>query len=147
MTVQILVEPDTEYVTCSNCGEHIPVSAKVAENWAFCQACDAPLVLINAATGKAMNQTWAELKSYLEQRMAQAFAVSRFPSEAVARSWKSLEKKFPQRVIDDAITACREAYADRRQRCWTDVIAYVKTRNHGSEPGIATELDAGGLAI
>ncbi len=147
MAVTILVEPEVESVMCTNCGERIPVSPKVVENWAFCQACDEPLVLVNAATGKAMNQTWAELKSTLEQRMAQAFAVSRFPSEAVARSWKALEKRFPQRVIDEAITACREGYADRRQRCWTDVIAYVKTRNHGSGADSATELDAGGLAI
>ncbi len=147
MSVQILVEPDSEYATCTNCGERIPVSSRVAENWAFCQACDAPLVLLNAATGKAMYQTWAELGSHLEQRMGPAFGVSRFPSEAVARSWKAFEKKFARPVIDDAITACREAHADRRQRCWTDVMAYVKTRSRSSDPDHATELDAGGLAI
>ncbi len=147
MAVAILVEPESDYISCTNCGERIPISRKKQENWVYCLGCDEPLVLTDAASGKALNQTWAALETVLEKRMAQAFDVSRFPSEAVARSWKAFERKYPREIIEDAIAACREAYARRGQRCWSDVMAYVKTRKLGVDPTRVTPTDSGGIAL
>ncbi len=147
MTVAILVEPESEYISCTNCGERIPISRKKQENWVYCLGCDEPLVLTDAATGRALNQTWAALETNLEKRMAQAFDVSRFPSEAVARSWKAFEKKHSRDVIEDAIRICREGYARRGQRCWPDVMAFVKTRKMGVDPDRVTPTDSGGIVL
>ncbi len=147
MTVAILVEPETDEVSCTYCGERIPISRKKQENWVYCLNCDEPLVLNDAATGRALNQTWAALASDLEKRMAQTFDVARFPSEAMARSWKNFEKKYPRDVIEDAIRICREGYARRGQRCWPDVMAYVKARKQGVDPDGVTPSDSGGIAL
>ncbi len=147
MTVTILVEPDADHATCTHCGERIPLAGRKQDNWEFCLACDEPLVLVDASSGKELNQTWAALETVLEQRMAQTFDVSRFPSQAVAQSWKAFEKKYPREQIEEAIRVCREAYAKRGQKCWSDVMAYVRARKQGVDPTAITPSDSGGIVL
>ncbi len=147
MTVTILVEPEADHASCSNCGERIPLSRRKQDNWEFCLSCDEPLVLVDASTGQELNQTWAALESPLEKLTAQAFDVSRFPSQAVAQSWKAFEKKYPREVIEEAIGICREAYARRGQKCWSEVMAYTRARKQGVDPSVVTPSDSGGIAL
>ena len=150
MTIPIVtlrVPEGSDSVTCTNCGQEIPVinrPSKAGDNRLYCpgEGCGAVLKLYTE-NGQELNHWWAGLDTPVSREVGKMFGVARFPSRTVADQWHEFEKRHqPAKIIGSAgyLRQKLGPHPVMTTKFWKDIVAMVEKRE-GQAPAVKARID------